>query len=77
MWSCRPSELLSISDEYVAYCLDEAVYYFGKHVETELASIKQTKNEKSERYEARKHREFLRLLGAQDQIQYASPVATT
>lgn len=33
----RPSELLGLSDDpYSAYCLDEACYLWGAHVETEL-----------------------------------------
>lgn len=36
-WSCRPSDLLDLSDDpYRAYCLDEAVSYFGGLVEGEL-----------------------------------------
>lgn len=35
-WNCRPSDLLSIDDRYVAYCLDQAVGYFGRHLEAEL-----------------------------------------
>lgn len=35
-WGCRPSELLAIEDDYVAYCLDQAVGYFGRSVEAEL-----------------------------------------
>lgn len=35
-WNCRPSDLLAIEDDYVAYCLDQAVGYFGRHLEAEL-----------------------------------------
>lgn len=35
-WSCRPSDLLNIQDDYVAYCLDQAVGYFGRTLESEL-----------------------------------------
>lgn len=35
-WGVRPSELLAIDDEYVAYCLDQAVGYFGRTLEAEL-----------------------------------------
>lgn len=35
-WNCRPSDLLDIEDGYVAYCLDQAVGYFGRHLEAEL-----------------------------------------
>lgn len=35
----RPSELLGVSDAFVAYCLDSAVYTFGRSLESELESI--------------------------------------
>lgn len=35
-WSCRPSDLLNIEDDYVAYCLDQAVGHFGRALENEL-----------------------------------------
>lgn len=35
-WRCRPSELLAIDDDYVAYCLDQAVGYFGRELEHAL-----------------------------------------
>lgn len=38
-WSCRPSDLLRIEDDYVAYCLDQAVGHFGRVVENELQSV--------------------------------------
>lgn len=38
-WSCRPSELLRLSDAYTSYCLDSAVAYFGRSVEAELDGV--------------------------------------
>lgn len=38
-WNCRPSDLLSIKDEYVAYCFDQAVGYFGRTLEAELEGV--------------------------------------
>lgn len=35
-YSSRPSQLLGISDPYTAWCLDDAVYAWGMHVEAEL-----------------------------------------
>lgn len=35
----RPSALVGVSDPYAAYCFDEAVYYFGTHVESELRRV--------------------------------------
>lgn len=44
-WSTRPSVLLDVSDPYVAYCLDEAVSYFGGTVEGELAQCEGSGND--------------------------------
>jgi hypothetical protein len=36
-WKERPSSLLGVSgDSYLSYCLDEAVFMFGRHVENEM-----------------------------------------
>lgn len=35
-WGVRPSSLVAIDDDYVAYCLDQAVGYFGRTLEAEL-----------------------------------------
>lgn len=38
-WTCRPSSLLNIRNDYVAYCVDSAIAYFGRAVEHELESV--------------------------------------
>lgn len=38
-WNCRPSDLLRIDNDYIAYCLDEAVGYLGRVIETELNKV--------------------------------------
>jgi hypothetical protein len=38
-WHCRPSDLLRIEYDYVAYCVDQAVAYFGRHLDAELNSV--------------------------------------
>lgn len=35
---CRASELTHIDDPYLAYCIDEAVFLWGNHVENEMVS---------------------------------------
>lgn len=35
----RPSVLAGVGDPYTAYCLDEAAYLFGSHVESELRRV--------------------------------------
>lgn len=42
----RPSALLGIDDEYVAYCLDEAVVEFGGAVQAAVDDVKEHKNPK-------------------------------
>jgi hypothetical protein len=47
-WSTSPSVLLGVDDEYVAYCLNQAVTYFGKSVEAKMdKAAARAKNEKS------------------------------
>lgn len=41
-----PSDLLFIDDDYVAYCLNEAVYQFGLGVENRLRKETTGKSEK-------------------------------
>lgn len=36
----RPSNLLAIEDEYVAFCFDEAVLTFGNDIEQQLENVK-------------------------------------
>lgn len=38
-WRARPSELVAIDDEYVAYCLDQAVFHVGTTIKSELESV--------------------------------------
>lgn len=38
-WHCRPSDLLSIQDDYVAYCVDTAVAYLGRAIQAELDGV--------------------------------------
>lgn len=44
----RPSELLAVDDDYVAYCLDRAVQTFGNALENRLHEISsKAKNKKT------------------------------
>ena len=45
----RPSELINLDDGYVAYCLDEAVIFFGLQLEHMLEEAGQGKVGKEER----------------------------
>lgn len=35
-WVVRPSDLLNVKDDYIAFCIDEAVATFGDEIEAEL-----------------------------------------
>lgn len=76
-WSCRPSELLNIEDDYVAYCLDQAVGYFGRNLEAELEKAGSgAKNE--EDAEWKRQRVLDNFLGEDDKPQrglFADPAA--
>ena len=62
-WNCRPSDLLNIENDYVAYCLDQAVGYFGRTLQAELDSV----DEKDEKTAEHKRRRILeRYLGESD-----------
>jgi len=64
----RPSELIGInpeSDPYTAYCFDEAVFMWGKHVEGELRSAQ--KGAKSDRQAAMKLEMRFRTLMHEEQ----------
>lgn len=72
-WGQRPSALIGITDDYVAFCVDEAVFVFGVAVEGELASIQRGTSESDELYSHRRRMAFLKMLEAEDQIKFASP----
>lgn len=38
-WKCRPSELLAIDDEYVAYCIDQVVFHVGMTIKGDLDGV--------------------------------------
>lgn len=55
---CRPSALMGIKDEYVAFCFDESIFYFGSYIEGELNKIEA----KSQKEARGKQRAVLRRL---------------
>lgn len=48
-WGCRPSELLNLSSDFDAYCLDNAVATFGNHLSAELESVEGKNKREMER----------------------------
>ena len=74
-WQILPSKFIGVSNEYVAKCFDDAVYYFGITVEHELdmASHKPSKDERKAS-EARKRRlNKLLQITASEKAQYLDP----
>lgn len=69
-WTVRPSQLLGIKDEYVAFCLDEAVAFFGNEVEAEINGIEGRNPRDTQVRQERKLRE---LLGVK--VRFADPIA--
>lgn len=61
MFRTPPSRLLSIQNDYEAYCLDEAVFLFGSSVEAKLHEIG-TKNQNPKTAEARMEETLKNLL---------------
>lgn len=76
-WNCRPSDLLAIEDDYVAYCVDQAVGYFGRHLEGELERA--GSDAKTQDEAEWKQKQILdKYLGEEDKPQrglYADPAA--
>lgn len=77
--NCRPSDLLGLTNSYQAFCLDEAVVYFGDALEAELERV----SEKAKTQRAAEGRRKLVLekwlQTPEDKAktpQYATPVAT-
>ena len=38
-WKCRPSELLGIDDDYLAFCADQVVFYVGSTIKGDLDGV--------------------------------------
>jgi hypothetical protein len=58
-WNCRPSNLLAIEDDYVAYCLDQAVGYLGRSIEAELGRVEAKSESEAEAKRQRVLERFL------------------
>ena len=76
-YSSRPSQLLGIEDPYSAWCLDDAVYAWGTHVEAELKRA--TTGAKNEAEAKRKHdavwNKLFRGEGGPDTNQFRDPMS--
>lgn len=73
-----PSSLLGLKrGSYEAYCLDQAVWYFGTQVTHELEQIGRKKDPKEAANEAARKRKLDSMLGVDktDATQFADPAA--
>ena len=72
----RPSTLLNIEDEYPAWCLDQAVRYFGTALENEMDEAS-ANEKKAEKAKAARQRVLDRVLfpGETPKKRYADPGA--
>ena len=63
MWRTSPSKILGEErGSYRAWCIDQAVQYFGTYVEGELDKIGHKKSSKERRVEADRKRKLEQLL---------------
>lgn len=69
LWNTRPSQLVGVTQEYQAYCFDEAVGSWGTYVTNELEKL-EGKNEKE--VSRKRHNRLLQLIEAPDSQRFAS-----
>jgi hypothetical protein len=68
-WSTRPSELVGITGDYLAFCFDEAVASWGNFVTNELEKIEGKTDKEVSR---KRHGKLMQLLDAPDSQRFAS-----
>lgn len=69
----RPSELLDVTDPYMAFCVDEAVMVGAQLIEDELEKIT---HKKPKVQAQRRQTKLAQLLGTAEMVQYKTPSAT-
>lgn len=72
----RPSEVLGIANDYVAYCIDEVVVLFGLEIRAELDKVGVKQSSKDKRVAAQRKTKLEALLTPHEERRYATPVAT-
>jgi hypothetical protein len=58
--------VLASHGDWAAYCLDEAVFYVGRYIESELEKVKEGKGKNAAQARAAKQERLLRKLLGQD-----------
>ena len=74
-WRQRPSTMMGITDEYVAYCFDEAASEWGNHVRGKLDAVEGPNSKVIQARQETLLRQLLRGEGLKNF--YSAPVATT
>lgn len=72
-WRRTPSELFGIDDQYVSFCLNEAVAMIGNWITHELEKV-EGKNAKA--IEARREQILKRLLAGGEAARFQAPIPT-
>lgn len=73
-WRVTPSSLLGVEDAYVSFCLNEACFEWGVHVESKLQSV----TGRNEQEKEGRRKLVLRSLMSEEgpKANYAVPTAT-
>lgn len=74
-WSKRPSEIYGIGSEYEAWCFDNAVSFFGNHIENELGKIKAKSDAARQRLKEARLKVLLTEPGETPKKAFADPAA--
>lgn len=74
-WRSRPSAMMNITDEYVAYCFDEAASEWGNYIRGKIDSVEGPNTKVIAARQETLLRQLLRGEGLKDH--YQAPVATT
>jgi hypothetical protein len=79
-WKVTPSSLLGLKrGSYEAWCLDQAVNFFGNHVESELEKVGQKQSAKDRALIANRQRKLEKLLDPNPEVakkgQFMDPAA--
>lgn len=70
LWRCRPSELLNVDDELLAYQVDSAVATFGRYVEEQLSKVEHKDPKVANQMKDKRLRQ---ILAGKKVQQYADP----
>jgi hypothetical protein len=69
-WGARPSSLIGVENDYVAYCLDEALSVLNNGINERVNAVAQAQDRKAASIEAKMRRELSKILGIDDSEQY-------